>query len=148
MSLIWDINSDEIGDADVERVHSAVHAIALPTVCGLYQVVGMVLSIVQAWQRGFDRASMLVATLAVAHIIYSVRNVGAVSKVAAKADTADEARKSITLKSASIRFDGSFVRSTHAFIRKAMMFHYTGFITCTAILILQKKNCHEFELYS
>ena len=122
LSLIWNVASPEVKDADVRRVHSAVHAVAVadgPTVCGFYLVVGMMLSVVQACQRGFDLASVLVAAVTIANVIYSVRRVGAVRRSARETDPAGEA---------------GVVRAA---IRKEMMFHYTGFIMCTISLILQ-----------
>lgn len=122
LGLIWDVASPLVKDADVRRVHAAVHTVAAangPVICGLYQVVGMVLSVVQARQRGFDRASVLVAAIALVHVVYSLRKVGGIKKSAQETSPAGEA--------------GTIC----AFIRNAMMFHYTGFITCTIILILQ-----------
>ena len=122
LSLIWDVASTNVKDADVRRAHSANHAVAVadgPTVCALYQIAGMVFSVAQSWQRGFDLTSVLVAALAAAHIIYSVRKVGAVIKSAKETDPAG---------------DASTVRAS---IRKVMMLHYTGIFNLTVILMLQ-----------
>ena len=122
LSIIWDVASAKVKDTDIRRVHSVVHVIAQadgPTIAGIYQVTGMVLSVVQAWQCGFDWAALLCSAIAVVHVLYSLRNIGAVLKSAKGTGPEDEA--------SSVRIA----------IRKEIIFHHTGFAMCVVILLLQ-----------
>lgn len=80
---------------------------------------GTVLSLVQAWQRGFDWAASLCAVIAVLYVLYGVTNVSAVAKLMKATDPADEIKK------------------IRAVVYRTMAFHYLSFIMFTVILLVQ-----------
>ena len=77
------------------------------------------MSLVQAWQRGFDWAASLCAMIAVLYVLYGVTNVSTVAKLMIATDPADEIKK------------------LRAAVHRAMAFHYLGFIMFTVILLVQ-----------
>ena len=123
LSLLLDVANAKVKDENIRSVQSFMRHIAqagIPTVVAFFALSGTVLSLVQAWQRGFDWAASLCAVIAVLHVLYAVTNVGAVAKQMRKAtDPADEIKK------------------IRAAVYRTMAFHYLGFIMITVILLVQ-----------
>jgi len=122
LGLFWDVASDNIKDADVQRIFSAIHVVAhadAPKIVGIFGLSGMVLAVMQAWQYGFHWAAVLCATIIVVFNTYAFHDVRAVMKSVKGAHPRDEINK---------------VRGV---ARKAMRFHYIGFMMYAITLLVQ-----------
>ena len=122
LSLLLDVANAKVKDENIRSVQSFIRHIAqagIPTVVAFFGLSGTVLSLVQAWQRGFDWAASLCAVIAVLYVLYGVTNVSAVAKLMKATDPADEIKK------------------IRAAVYRTMAFHYLGFIMFTVILLVQ-----------
>ena len=71
LSLLLDVDNAKVKDENIRSVQSFVRHIAqagVPTVVAFFGSSGTVLSLVQAWQRGFDWAANLCAAITILYV--------------------------------------------------------------------------------
>lgn len=122
LSLLLDVDNAKVKDENIRSVQSFVRHIAqagVPTVVAFFGSSGTVLSLVQAWQRGFDWAANLCAAITILYVLYALSDVGTVAKLMKATDPVGEIKK------------------VRAALHKAMAFHYLGFTMFTVILLVQ-----------